>query len=78
MKIPGKVVLQEFQITFEYETKRNNRRTRTVTIKATNKEQAEFWFDNWWQTDAEKREFRAYSNVKILECVKIGQELIAV
>nr|WP_302600270.1 hypothetical protein [uncultured Cellulosilyticum sp.] len=78
MKIPGKVVLQEFQITFEYETKRNNRRTRTVTIKATSKEQAEFWFDSWWQTDAEKREFRAYSNVKILECVKIGQELIAV
>ena len=78
MKIPGKVVLQEYEITFEYDTKRGNHKTRTVTIKAVSEEQAMFWFDNWWQTDAEKKEFRAYSNVNILGCAKIGQELVAV
>lgn len=74
--IPGKVLLRQFKITFEYDTKRNNRRTRMVTIRATDKEQAEFWFYRWLESQNEKHRFKAYSNEKILECVEIGRELV--
>lgn len=76
LAIPGKVLLRQFKITFEYDTKRNNHKTRIVTIKATDKEQAEFWFYRWCDSQNEKHPFRAYSNVKILECVEIDRELI--
>lgn len=76
LALPGKVLLRQFKITFEYDTKRNNRRTREVTIKTTDKEQACFWFYRWLESQNEKYEFKAYSNEKILECVEIGRELV--
>lgn len=77
-KIPGKVVLGTYRISFEYETKRNNKKHREVEIRATSKEQAEFWFDHWWQATNELKEFEAYKNVEVISCEKIKQELIEV
>lgn len=76
LAIPGKVLLRQFKIIFEYDTKRNNRRTRTVTIKTTDEEQACFWFYRWLESQNEKHKFKAYSNEKILECAEIGRELV--
>lgn len=79
LSIPGKVLLREFKIKFEYITKRGNLRTRIVKIKAADKENAEFWFYQWCKNQNEtKYSFTAYSNEKILECVEIGRELINV
>lgn len=76
LAIQGKVLLRQFKITFEYDTKRGNHRTRTITIKTTDKEQAEFWFYQWCCSQNELHKFKAYSNENILECVEISRELV--
>lgn len=76
LKIPGKIFISTFAITFEYDTKRNNRRKRNVQIKANTEEDAKFWFNVWWQSYNERNPFKAYSNVKILECVQTERDLV--
>lgn len=76
LKIPGKLLVITYHITFSYTTKRNNQRERTVEIKDFNEEGAKFWFSVWWQTESEHKAFRAYCNVNILQCVEVSRELI--
>lgn len=76
--IPGRVLISTFKIIFEYDTRRNNRKEREVQVKAANKIEAEYSFSKWVEECNREKPFKAYSNVKILECEEIDREVISV
>lgn len=78
LKLPNKILLRKFIIEFSYMTKRNNKRLRTVEIKSSSREDAEFWLYRWVEEYNKKNEFRAYDNVKILSYEEIDREVITI
>lgn len=78
MNIPGRVLLSTFKIVFEYDTKRNNHKNRCVEVKATDRNEAEYSFSNWIEECNKSKPFKAYANVKILECAEINREVLSV
>ena len=74
--IGGKALISKFIITFSYTTKRGNEKIREVKLKSTSKAEAECYLYNWVDSYNKKYNFRAYSNVKILECKEIDREVI--
>lgn len=78
LKIPNKILIRKFNIEFSYITKRNNKRIRTIEIKATDKESAEYWFSQWVEGYNSENPHKTYSNVQILGCVEIDREVIEI
>lgn len=78
MMIPGRVLISTYNIIFEYDTKRNNHKQRNVQVKAANKIEAEYSFSKWVEECNKEKPFKAYSNVKILECEEIDRQVISV
>lgn len=65
-RIPVKLSITEFIISFEYETfKGNHRRTDKRTIKHYSRQEARDYFRKW------SKSIRTMSNVKILDTVEI-------
>lgn len=78
LKIPNKILIRKFNIEFSYLTKRNNKRMRTVEVKSTDKPEVEFRFNQWIEEYNKQNPHKAYSNVKILECVEVDREVIEI
>ncbi|MGL6174866.1 MAG: hypothetical protein ACRC1P_09715 [Cellulosilyticaceae bacterium] len=76
--IPCKVLIRDFDIKFSYITKRDNDKVRSAKISATTRDEAEFWFHQWVENYNKLKEFKAYSNVKILECVETNRKVIEI
>lgn len=78
LKIPNKILIRKFNIEFSYLTRRKNRRLRTVEIKSTSREDAEFWFNQWLMAHNNKNKDMSYDNAKILSCEEIEREVIEI
>ena len=74
--IPSRIWIDTFQIKFEYETKRKNKKEQIRELKQLNQEAAkrDFWI--WIQSMSEKEPHRAMLNVNILSVDKVSGEFI--
>ena len=64
-RIPVHLVIKEYKVTFEYETRKGHRREEQRTIKHFNKEEARQYFKEW------SKAIRTKLNVKILSIVEL-------
>ncbi|MBU3173318.1 hypothetical protein [Clostridium estertheticum] len=64
-RIPINLVVSEFLLTFEYETRKGHRREQQRHIKHLNKEEAKKAFGEWYKG------IRTMSNVKILDITEL-------
>ena len=69
-KIPSRVWVDAYFITFEYKTKRGNHKSQIRIVEQTNKDLAERDFWIWINTQNEDKPYRAMANVKILDIAK--------
>lgn len=75
-KIPSRIWINKYNINFEYETKRGNRKSQERYIKQVDKDTAERDFWMWIETMKEKEPHRAMLNVNILSITYVGGKLI--
>lgn len=75
-KITSKVWIDDYKITFSYETKRKNKKEQTRVVTQTEQKAAERTFWLWINIENEDRPYRAMSNVKILDIVKTNGRYI--
>lgn len=76
LRIKSTLCVAEYHIRFSYNTKRGNLKERWAKIVAVSKENAEQALQIGLWSYNERKGFKAYSNVKILECVDNGPEVI--
>jgi hypothetical protein len=75
LKVPNSICIKVFNIDFKYTTRRKNERSRCVEIRNISKEDAELSFWGWILSENEKKSFRAYSNVNILDISEVDFEV---
>lgn len=69
-KIKSKIWVNDYTISFEYDTKRNNHKTQERIITTIDEESAkrDFWI--WSDINNTDKPYRAMANVKILDIAK--------
>lgn len=69
-KIKSRIWVNDYTISFEYDTKRNNHKNQQRVITTTDEElvKRDFWL--WVQVNNEDKPYRAMTNVKILDIAK--------
>ena len=66
-KLKSHIWINDYVITFEYDTKRHNHKTQQRAITTISKKYAERDFWLWINTINEDKPYRAMANVKILD-----------
>ena len=78
LKLPTNILLRKFIIDFSYITSRGNKKMRTVEIKSTSPDDAQFWLFRWIEKFNNDNPQKPYLNAQILRYEEVDREVIEI